>query len=103
MTAVISRAAVVGGHDGRAEIEVEITYDNGGTTIISLDEEACTASLDQAGVGSIDELVGRPWSVVLPALERGHEPPVIPSRETNQAGEADQTREEGHHARSRHP
>lgn len=75
MTAVISRAAVVGGHDGRAEIEVEITYDNGGTTTISLDEEACTASLDQAGVGSIDELVGRPWSVVLPALERRHEPP----------------------------
>jgi hypothetical protein len=70
MTAVISRAAVVGGHDGRAEIEVELTYDNGGTATISLDEEACTASLDRAGVRSIDELVGQPWSVVLPALER---------------------------------
>lgn len=68
MTATISRAAVVGGHDGRAEIEVEITYPNGGTATISLDEEACTASLDEAGVASIDELVGRPWSVVLPAL-----------------------------------
>ena len=101
MTAVISRAAVVGGHDGRAEIEVEITYDNGGTTIISLDEEACTASLDQAGVGSIDELVGRPWSVVLPALERTHA--HHPSRGADPAGEADQNREEGHHARSRDP
>lgn len=70
MTAIISRAVVVGGHDGRAEIEVELTYPNGGTTTISLDEEACTASLDEAGVGSIDELVGRPWHVVLPALER---------------------------------
>lgn len=70
MTAVISRATVVGGHDGRAEIEVELTYDNGGTATISLDEEACVASLDRAGVGSIDELVGQPWSVVLPALER---------------------------------
>ena len=68
MTAVISRAVVVGGHDGRAEIQVEITYDNGGTSTISLDEEACTASLDRAHVGSIDDLVGQPWSVVLPAL-----------------------------------
>ena len=70
MTAIISRSAVVGGHDGRAEIEVEITYDNGGTSTISLDEEACMASLDRAGVSSIDEMVGQSWSVVLPALER---------------------------------
>jgi hypothetical protein len=61
---------VVGGHDGRAEIEVELTYDNGGTATISLDEEACTAALDEAGVSSIDDLVGQPWSAVLPALER---------------------------------
>ena len=70
MTAVISRAVVVGGHDGRAEIEVELTYPNGGTSTISLDEEACSASLDEAGVGSIEELVGQPWSVVLPALQQ---------------------------------
>lgn len=44
MTALITRATVVGGHDGRAEIEVEITYDNGGTATISLDEDACTTS-----------------------------------------------------------
>jgi hypothetical protein len=69
MTAIITRATVVGGHDGRAEIEVELTYDNGGTSTISLDEEACTASLDGAGVSSLDELLGQPWSVVLPALE----------------------------------
>jgi hypothetical protein len=69
MTAIISRASVVGGHDGRAEIEVELTYDNGGTSIISLDEEACAASLDAAGITSVDELVGRPWTAVLPALE----------------------------------
>ena len=68
MTAIISRAAVVGGHDGRAEIEVELTYGNGGTATISLDEEACAASLDSAGISSVDELVGQPWTVVLPAL-----------------------------------
>lgn len=96
MTAIISRATVVGGHDGRAEIEVELTYDNGGTATISLDEEACLDSLDAAAVSSIDQLVGRPWSVVLPALERQrtthrhhHEPDL------DSPGE--------HHARSRHP
>ena len=85
MTAVITRATVVGGHDGRAEIEVELTYDNGGTSTISLDEEACTTSLDRAGVSSIDELVGRDWSLVLPALDRHTTPQGEP------------------HARSRHP
>jgi hypothetical protein len=73
MTAVISRAEIVGGHDGRAEIEVEVTFANGGTSTISLDEEACTASLDRAGVGSIDELVGQPWTTVLPALQQREE------------------------------
>lgn len=73
MTAYISRALVVGGHDGRAEIEVEITYDNGGTATISLDEEACTAQLDVAGIASVDDLIGRPWSDVLPALDQRHD------------------------------
>ena len=70
MTAVIGRAEVVGGHDGRAEVLVELTYDNGGTAVVSLEEEACLASLDEAGVGSIADLVGQPWTVVLPALGR---------------------------------
>jgi hypothetical protein len=67
--AVISGAVIVAGHDGRAEIELELTYPNGGVTTISLDEEACTASLDRAGVTSLEELVGQPWSIALAALE----------------------------------
>ena len=74
MTAIITRASVVGGHDGRAEIEVEMTYDNGGRSTIALDVDACLASLDRAGIASIDELVGQPWSIVLPALDRPGEP-----------------------------
>ncbi len=88
MSALITRATVVGGHDGRAEIEVELTYDNGGTSTISLDEEACLASLDSAGIASLDELLGRPWSTVLPALENT-------LHLQQQLGDA--------HARSRHP
>ena len=70
MSAIITRATVVGGHDGRAEIEVELTYANGCTATICLDEEACMASLDGAGITSIDDLVGQPWNTVLPALEQ---------------------------------
>jgi len=72
MTATITRAEVVGGHDGRAEVVVEITYENGGTTTISLDEEACTTSLDRAGIASIEQLVGQDWNVVLPAMQHRH-------------------------------
>lgn len=105
MTAIITRATVVGGHDGRAEIEVELTYDNGGTATISLDEEACTASLDQAGVSSLDELVGRSWSIVLPALARqrpGLERPELQRPELQRPGLQRQGSGETH-ARSRHP
>ncbi len=48
---------------------MEITYENGGTSTISLDEEACVSSLDRAGVASIAELVGQPWNIVFPGLD----------------------------------
>jgi hypothetical protein len=81
LPATITAARLVGGHDGRAEILVEITYPNGGTTTLALDEEACITSLDRSGMSSIDQLVGRPWTTVLPALAQ----------------------QGAHHARSRHP
>ena len=108
MTAIISQASIVGGHDGRAEIEVEITYDNGGAATISLDEEACIASLDRAGVASIDELVGKPWSVVLPSLEHHHlehhhlEHHRLEQHHDGPHPAADDAKGH-HHARPRHP
>jgi hypothetical protein len=81
MTTIISRAVVIGGHDGRAEIEVELTYANGGTATVCLDEEACMSSLDRAGVDSLEELVGKPWNVVLPALE--HAGPTMNKQQVN--------------------
>lgn len=121
MTASISRADVVGGHDGRAEIQIEITYDNGGTATITLDEQACLAALDRSGVSSIDELVGRPWSALLPAFERSTDgrptgestmsamtaaaitTPIAPAAPTTPAASAAPTTEGVTHARSRHP
>ena len=87
MTAIITRATVVGGHDGRAEIEVELTYDNGGTSTISLDEEACTASLDERR----SQLARRAGGT---AVE--HRAPGTRTTTTR-------TYKENTHARSRHP
>jgi hypothetical protein len=92
MTALISRATLVGGHDGRAEIEVETHLRQRRHGHHLARRGSVPASLDDAGVASIDELVGREWSVVLPALERMNE-----QREPQQ-----QPQGEGH-ARSRHP
>jgi hypothetical protein len=114
VTAVISRASIVGGHDGRAEIEVEMTYENGGRSTISLDVEACMASLDRAGIASIDDLVGQPWSVVLPAFERPglsdarqRPSPHQAAREQQQQEQQQQQHQQGNggapNARSDHP
>ncbi len=74
MTARITNAVVVGGHDGRAELEVEITYPNGGVATISLDEEAWHGALDRTGIGSIDDLVGQPWNILNQAAQNAGDP-----------------------------
>jgi hypothetical protein len=54
MTAIISRVAIIGGHDGRAEIEVELTYDNGGTTTIaSMKKRAWPRSIGPESIHSL--------------------------------------------------
>ncbi|MEZ5228183.1 MAG: hypothetical protein R2710_16370 [Acidimicrobiales bacterium] len=71
MTPIITRASIAGGHDGRAEVEVEDHLrqrrnDDHRTRRRGLPRLAPI----RAGVSSVEELVGQPWSVVLPGLER---------------------------------
>ena len=65
--ATIVSAALGAGHDGRAEVVVELLHSNGGRNRVSVPQESAVRALDAAGVTSIDELVGRPWSVLLVA------------------------------------
>ena len=59
-------SAVVGaGHDGQAEVVVEVAYPNGGRTRLSVAQSAVDAALDEAGVQHLDELRGRPWTVLV--------------------------------------
>jgi hypothetical protein len=52
------------GHDGRAELVVELEFANGGRTLLSVTQEAIERALDAAGLTSLDELTGRPWTVL---------------------------------------
>lgn len=62
---VIVEAGLGPGHDGRAELVVELRYPSGARRSVSLAEEAVTDALDAAGVASAEELIGRPWTVLM--------------------------------------
>ena len=67
--AVISAAEVAAGHDGRAEILLQLTYPNGARTSVSLPAEACLDALDRAGITEIGDLVGRAWHTAFTHLQ----------------------------------
>lgn len=53
------------GHDGRPEVVVTLTYANGGTAQLSLDQEMVEQAVAVAGVSDLSQLTGRPWSILL--------------------------------------
>jgi len=64
--AVIVGVALGPGHDGHAELVVELAYPNGGRARVSVPHRAAARALDAAGIASIAELPGRPWTVLVP-------------------------------------
>jgi hypothetical protein len=62
---VIASAVLGPGHDGQAEIVIELVYPNGGRTHLSVARTALAGALDAAGVQHLDELRGRPWTVLI--------------------------------------
>jgi len=69
--ATIVAARIAAGHDGLAEIAVEVRYSNGATRSMSLPYEAVADALDASSIASLDDLVGQPWTTLIPppALE----------------------------------
>jgi hypothetical protein len=59
---------IAAGHDGRAELVIEVTYANGATTRVRLDEEAAEPMLASAAVARIEDLIGQPWDILAAAL-----------------------------------
>jgi hypothetical protein len=66
---IIASSSIGPGHDGRAEVVVELLYPNGGRNWLSIGEDALLRALDAAGVGSLEELDGRPWTLLLAGLD----------------------------------
>jgi hypothetical protein len=64
---VIASAVLGPGHDGQAEVVVELLYPNGGRAHLSVAQTALDGALDAAGVQHIDDLKGRPWTVLISA------------------------------------
>jgi hypothetical protein len=69
--ATIVRADVGAGHDGRAEVVLELLHPNGGRSRVSVPQEAAVLALDAAGVTGIDGLVGRSWRVLVDGVQAG--------------------------------
>jgi hypothetical protein len=65
--ATIVSAQVVPGHDGQAEIAVGVRYLNGAVRDICFPHDAIGPVLDAAGISSIDQLLGQPWTILLGA------------------------------------
>ena len=61
---VITSTAIAAGHDGRAELVLELAYPNGARTHLSVSEEAMARALDAAGLQCLEDLEGQPWTVL---------------------------------------
>ncbi len=66
---VIGSCQLGPGHDGRAEIVVELVFPNGARSQLSVGEAALGRALDAAGLSSAAELSGRPWTVLVAGLD----------------------------------
>ncbi len=67
--AVISRVQLAAAHDGDAELVVTLRYENGGESLVPLDEHAVRALMESCGATGPDDLVGKGWGHVRDALE----------------------------------
>jgi hypothetical protein len=67
---VIVRAELGAGHDGQAEVAIELVYANGGRSRLSVPHAAVADALDRAGVEHLEDLAGRPWTVLVDSITK---------------------------------
>jgi hypothetical protein len=66
--ATIRDVRIAAAHDGDAELMVTLQYDNGGTTLVALDEYAARTLLESCAATSPEGLIGAGWEKVRDAL-----------------------------------
>ena len=67
--AEIADAIVAPGHDGEAELEVRVRYENGALGSVRLDADCARRLLEKCGVDSPSELAGQPWQRLLDVMQ----------------------------------
>ncbi|MFT7685583.1 MAG: hypothetical protein ACI9FB_000926 [Candidatus Azotimanducaceae bacterium] len=70
--ALIQQARIAAAHDGDVELIVEIIYENGEVSELSLDQHASSALMDSCKVKDIEDLAGHSWEKVRDALQSGY-------------------------------
>ena len=63
---VIIAARMAVGHDGAAEAAITLRYPNGAERHVTFTTDSLAPQLDAAGLASLEELVGHPWTVLVP-------------------------------------
>lgn len=66
--ATISEVQIAAAHDGDAELVVTLAYENGGKSLVTLDEYAARTLLESCGTNQPEELIGKSWEKVRDAL-----------------------------------
>jgi hypothetical protein len=66
---LIERAVVVPGHDGSAELFVEIRFPDGRGSSLVLSAEVVATIVDREGVTDARDLVGRDWTILMGGAE----------------------------------
>jgi hypothetical protein len=70
---MIVDARLAGGHDGRAEVVLDVRYSNGAVRSVTMSQEAVERALDASGIERLDDVVGRSWTVLLPPARAGRD------------------------------
>lgn len=65
---VIVGASVAGGHDGSAELIVQVRFENGAVRDVAMENDTGLALMAVCGVDSVDALIGQPWQRFLQAV-----------------------------------
>ena len=72
--AVIQHVQIAAAHDGIAELIVTLGFENGGESLVTLEEDAVRRLLDAAGTEDPKELTGKSWELVRDALAASSAP-----------------------------
>jgi len=58
---VVVGVDITAGHDGTAEMVVQVRHENGVVAPVVLDQAASLELMRTSGAAGADELIGRPW------------------------------------------